>query len=89
MGQYSPRGDSPYGCADMLGNVWEWCSSFEKKYPYQPNDGREDLNAAGPRVLRGGVLNNRGEVRCPYRNYARPVHRNAFMGFRIVIASGA
>ena len=27
VGHYSPHGDSPYGCADMIGNVWEWINN--------------------------------------------------------------
>jgi formylglycine-generating enzyme required for sulfatase activity len=41
VGGYSPQGDSPYGIADMGGNVQEWCSSLFGPYPYDPADGRE------------------------------------------------
>lgn len=43
VGMFSPQGDSPYGVADMGGNVQEWCSSLFGPYPYDPQDGREVL----------------------------------------------
>jgi formylglycine-generating enzyme required for sulfatase activity len=38
----------------MLGGAAEWTLSRYRPYPYADNDGRNDPNAAGLRVIRGG-----------------------------------
>jgi len=93
VGTYSPAlhpelvagGDSPYGAADMAGNVFEWCQSVYRPYPYDPDDGREDL-ARGEdvrRVLRGGSwYTDRKRARCAYRGRLVPWRRYHFGGFR-------
>lgn len=87
VGAYSPAGDSPYGAADMVGNVWEWTQSVFKDYPYQAGDGREDLKASGSRVVRGGsFLDDSRNARCAYRNGSYPALRNPNRGFRVVVA---
>jgi formylglycine-generating enzyme required for sulfatase activity len=53
VGSY-PSGASPYGCLDMAGNVWEWCSSKHEPYPYKAGDGRESAGGSDERVRRGG-----------------------------------
>jgi formylglycine-generating enzyme required for sulfatase activity len=84
-----PGGDSPYGCADMAGNVWEWTRSAYKDYPYDPEDGRESPDAEGVRVLRGGAfLVDEGLVRCAYRYGYYPSYRGDYVGFRVVVAPG-
>ncbi len=39
----------------MAGNVWEYCSSIDRPYPYREDDGRENLDVySNERILRGG-----------------------------------
>jgi formylglycine-generating enzyme required for sulfatase activity len=84
VGKYSPGGDSPYGCADMAGNVWEWCSSLYKDYPYRAADGRENLTESASRVVRGGSFGNYGTgARCAVRNNWLPFNRNDEGGLRV------
>ncbi len=62
VGAFSPLGDSPFGCSDMLGNVWEWTSTAVRDeegrllfgHPYRRDDGREDPNGRCSRLLMGG-----------------------------------
>jgi formylglycine-generating enzyme required for sulfatase activity len=51
-----PGGASPYGAKQMVGNIWQWTSTLWMPYPYQADDGREDLQQAGSRVTRGGMF---------------------------------
>ena len=88
VGMYSPAGDSPYGVADMAGNVYEWTSTIYRSYPYYPNDGREDLTASGDRVIRGGSFHwewDKWYARCVNRAGLDSGHFTDDIGFRIVL----
>lgn len=54
VGQHSPLGDSPFGVADMIGNVSEWTNSLFRPYPHSDSDDRENVEDPGERVTRGG-----------------------------------
>ncbi len=89
VGRYSPRGDSPYGCVDMVGNVWEWTSSVYKGYPYDPENGQEDPKALTARVVRGGAFGDSGwYVRCACRLGFGPSGGDGNFGFRLCVAPG-
>ncbi len=52
-----PGNVSPWGCMDMAGNVWQWCSTRIGPYPYRSDDGREAIDSQFPgerRTYRGG-----------------------------------
>jgi formylglycine-generating enzyme required for sulfatase activity/Mrp family chromosome partitioning ATPase len=83
-----PKGASPYGCLDLIGNVWEWTRSAFAPYPYDPADGRESAEAGRDTqyILRGGAFYCRFEDVLPstrYRSY--PNFSDCDSGFRLAL----
>ncbi|MBD2594144.1 ergothioneine biosynthesis protein EgtB [Nostoc spongiaeforme FACHB-130] len=82
-----PKGQSPYGLLDTLGNVWEWTASW-----FTPYQGFQSYPYVGysqvyfdnkHRVLKGGSWATRPWVaRCSFRNWYYPYVRQVFTGFR-------
>jgi formylglycine-generating enzyme required for sulfatase activity len=80
-----PSGKAACGAADMAGNVWEWTLSGYGDYPYDPKDGREELEGERARMLRGGSwIDPAGFARCAYRGGNDPDFRDGSVGFRVV-----
>jgi len=87
VGAY-PEGASPYGVLDMAGNVWEWTLSDYRPYPYQADDGRDDLILSNTKVVSGGSWRDDEDyLRCAFRGYYLPNYGNHFFGFRCFCVS--
>ena len=76
---------NPWGVYDTLGNAAEWTSTLYRPYPYDRSDGREQAEASGNRVVRGGSYrSNPRFLRVANRNQLAPDATSDRLGFRCV-----
>ena len=84
-----PKSKTIYGCYDMLGNVWEWTSSWFAGYEgfaMYPYPGYSQVYFDNQhRVLKGGSwATYPWALRASFRNWYHPWVRQIFAGFRCV-----
>jgi formylglycine-generating enzyme required for sulfatase activity len=85
VGLYSPASDSPYGAADMVGSVSEWCQTRWHKDPLAPPD--DDSEGDHPRIRHGGSWASANLVRPSTRIRGDPVFTSNYVGFRVARSS--
>jgi iron(II)-dependent oxidoreductase len=83
-----PEGDSPVGCRQMIGNVWEWVEDTFQPYPGFECDPYKEYSQpyfGQKKVLRGGGWTTRSRlIRSTWRNFYMRHRRNIVAGFRTV-----
>ncbi|MCA3069604.1 MAG: ergothioneine biosynthesis protein EgtB [Rhodocyclaceae bacterium] len=81
-----PAGDSPDGCRQLTGNVWEWTASAFDAYPgFTPDPYREYSQPwfGSHRALRGGSFATAASlIRNTWRNFYTPERQDVYAGFR-------
>ncbi len=69
----------------MHGNVAEWTKTLYRPYPYSEDDGRNDPEAEGRRVVRGGSWRDLPKrATSSYRRMYHDYQRVFNVGFRVV-----
>lgn len=89
VGKYSPAGDSPYGCADMSGNVWEWVEDWYDNdyYEVSPRSNPGGPDSGENKVFRGGSWDNLTVgIRSAYRSWGSPTLTDLDIGFRCALS---
>jgi formylglycine-generating enzyme required for sulfatase activity len=84
VGSY-PQDVSPYGCHDMIGNVWEWCADWfaEDYFRRGPLRNPKGPESGSDCVLRGGSWSfEPWYARCAFRLRNIPASRLDSRGFR-------
>lgn len=83
VGFYSPRSDSPFGCADMVGNIWQWTSS-PYSYLGSVSPTSEEANNYSLRGSWGSGYE--GDALCFRRYPSNSYHPESYyIGFRICL----
>ncbi len=80
-----PGGQNPYGCHQMIGDVWEWTTSDYVPYPGFKSEFDEynDKWFVNQKVLRGGSFATpQTHIRSTYRNFFHAHERWMISGFR-------
>ncbi|HJT65039.1 MAG TPA: ergothioneine biosynthesis protein EgtB [Pyrinomonadaceae bacterium] len=80
-----PDGANPYGCQQMIGDVWEWTTSDYVPYPgfRTEFDEYNDKWFVNQKVLRGGSFATpQSHIRTTYRNFFHAHERWMISGFR-------
>lgn len=95
VGDFSPVGNSPYGCQDMAGNIREWTTSYggtsirsHNLYPYDESKNLK-LNTMRPEIqmiVRGGSFSYDDDcVKTWVRNKEVAFQKRADTGVRFII----
>ena len=85
--QYEGKSDSPYGCVDMAGNIWEWCVT-----KYHTGENRLTGVHTDDRILRGGswYTTYADRIGCLFSNRNNPLNGGySNKGFRVACFANA